>query len=93
MTDFDEWLFPHEQVRDNQKEMIESVISCLEKKEHAVIELITDEELRTRLNGGKYPPFVGHGYLQKVKEKLLPKWRKYLKSEKQNIREFIRKSA
>ena len=63
------------------------------KKEHAVIELITDEELRTRLNGGKYPPFVGHGYLQKVKEKLLPKWRKYLKSEKQNIREFIRKSA
>lgn len=62
-------------------------------KEHAVIELITDEELRVRLNGGEYPSFVGHKHLGKIKQKLLPRWRKYLRSEKRNIREFIRKSA
>lgn len=61
-------------------------------KEHAVIELITDEELRTRLNGGKYPPFVGHKNLESTKKKLLPKWKKYLKSDQQNIRDFIKKS-
>ncbi|MDE2001474.1 MAG: hypothetical protein KGI60_02825 [Patescibacteria group bacterium] len=60
--------------------------------EHAVIELIADEELRIRLNGGKYPPFVGHGYLAKTKKKLLPGWKKYLKQEKHAIGNFIRKS-
>ena len=61
-------------------------------KEHAVIELITDEELRIRLNGGKYPPFVGHNYLGNMKKKMLPKWREYLKSDQHNIRDFIKKS-
>ncbi len=62
-------------------------------KEHAVIELVTDEELRVRLNGGKYPPFVGHKYSERIKERILPRWRKYLRLKKCNIREFIRKSA
>ena len=62
------------------------------EKEHALIELIADEELRIQLNGGKYPPFVvGHKNLEKMKKKLLPQWRKYLKLKNRNIREFLRK--
>ncbi|MDI6820853.1 MAG: hypothetical protein QMD65_01600 [Patescibacteria group bacterium] len=56
--------------------------------EHAIVELIADEELRVRLNGGKYPPFVGHKWLEKYKKKILPCWKKYLKVEKHNINEF-----
>lgn len=48
--------------------------------EHAAIELITDEELRTRLNGGSYPPFEGHPHLSSIKEGLLPAWRDYVKN-------------
>ncbi len=59
--------------------------------EHAVIELITDEELRKLLNGDKYPPFVGHRRLALIKIKLLPLWKKYLKSGSGNIKQFIRK--
>jgi len=73
-------------------EILHSYIGYSEK-EHAVIELITDEELRIRLNGSKYPPFAGHKYLAKIKQKILPRWKKYLKSKKRNIREFMGKSA
>lgn len=59
-------------------------------KEHAVIELMTDEELRTRLNNGKYPPFAGHKNLAKIKHKLLPRWKKYLNSKNKDIRKFIK---
>ena len=59
-------------------------------KEHAIIELIADEKLRTMLNGGKYPPFVGHKHLKNIKQKVLLKWKKYLKSNKHNIRDFIK---
>lgn len=55
---------------------------------HAVIELITDEELRSRLNDNKYPPFIGHKRLENIKKKLLPRWRKYLKSNKKSILKF-----
>lgn len=51
---------------------------------HALIELIADNELRLRLNkkgeyllcGGKS---VGHEYLRKLEEKILPSWREYVK--------------
>lgn len=58
--------------------------------EHAIIELITDEELRRRLNGEKYPPFVGHKDLEGVKRKVLPLWKQYLKLRNKDIRQFIK---
>jgi len=48
---------------------------------HAIIELATDNELRIRLNGGKYPPFIGHRVLKevvKMRRKIYPYWKKYL---------------
>ena len=58
--------------------------------EHAIIELITDEELRKRLNGGTYPPFVGHKKLAPIKKKLMPRWKQYLKTGHGNIKKFIK---
>jgi hypothetical protein len=49
-----------------------------ENLSHAIIELATDNELRIRLNGGKYPPFVGHEELEKIRRKIYPYWKKYL---------------
>lgn len=57
-------------------------------KSHAVIELATDNELRARLNGDKYPPFEGHMNLLALKKKMLPRWRKYLKLTQKDIRGF-----
>lgn len=47
--------------------------------DHALIELIANEELRTFLNGGTYPPFTGHAHLESVKNRLLPEWRIFLR--------------
>ncbi|MCK4386959.1 MAG: hypothetical protein KAV41_02675 [Candidatus Pacebacteria bacterium] len=55
---------------------------------HAIIELITDEELRKNLNKEKYPPFAGHKNLAKLKRKILPFWKEYLKLKNKNIRKF-----
>ena len=62
--------------------------------DHAIIELITDNELRIRLNhsgeyfscGGKE---TGHGYLSEIEKKLYPSWQIYLKNKKQTIFEFV----
>ncbi|MBR9707540.1 MAG: protein phosphatase CheZ [Candidatus Diapherotrites archaeon] len=62
------------------------------KGEHALIELITDNELRIRLNGGKYPPFEGHDWLNSLRKKLLPSWKKYLKQKKKNIKTIQKKA-
>ncbi|TSA55743.1 hypothetical protein D4R42_05055 [bacterium] len=56
--------------------------------EHSIIQLITDNELRIRLNDGQYPPFKGHPKLFPLMKKILPYWKKYLRSEKKNILEF-----
>jgi len=64
-----------------------------DERGHAVIELATNEELRVRLNGGEYPPFVGHPHLTPLKEKLLPSWKAYLASPNRNILEFYRRSG
>lgn len=46
---------------------------------HALIQLVTDNELRVRLNEGEsYPPFVGHKDLFPLMDKILPYWRTYL---------------
>lgn len=49
--------------------------------EHAVIQLLTDNELRVRLNGGSYPPFVGHDSpeysLMERMAKYLEDWNKF----------------
>lgn len=55
---------------------------------HAVIELITDNELNNRLNGYKYPPLKGHKKLNDIEKKLLPLWKKYLQGGGNNILEF-----
>ena len=57
--------------------------------EHAIIQLVADEELPVRLNGGSYPPFVGHEYLVPVMEKILPEWKDYMKRESRDIQKFI----
>jgi hypothetical protein len=53
--------------------------------DHALIELATDNELRVRMNGGQYPPLVGHEELKIIMEKVLPKWREYLRREKKDL--------
>jgi len=59
--------------------------------DHAIIELIADEELRCILNKDKYPPFVGHPHLEKTKKKILPKWKDYLNSKDRDIKKFTKK--
>ncbi|MBN1263374.1 MAG: hypothetical protein JW991_03370 [Candidatus Pacebacteria bacterium] len=59
---------------------------------HAIISLLTDEELRARLNRSKYPPFAIHRNLNPLIKKLLPEWKKYLKSEKKNINLFMKEA-
>lgn len=58
--------------------------------EHAVIQLITDNEMRSRLNGVDYPPFEAHEEHKETMAKLLPSWQAYLKRPKKDIHEFIR---
>lgn len=59
--------------------------------DHTIIELITDNELRSKLNNVKYPPFEGHEALLPLKRKILPHWRKYLKQDKKDVRKFTKK--
>lgn len=62
---------------------------------HSVIELATDNELRVRLNGGSYPPMIGHPYLQEAGNHLLSSWRNYLKQApgKRNIMDYLEKAS
>jgi hypothetical protein len=55
---------------------------------HALIQLITDNELRIRLNGGQYPPFEGHSYLIDKMNEILPSWKEYLLSSNKDIHSF-----
>ena len=61
---------------------------------HAVIELMTDNELRIHLNGkGIYfkesGKEVGHRSLRKLEKKILPRWKIYLKKKDKNIFKFL----
>lgn len=55
-----------------------------------IIELIADNEIRCRLNGCKYPPLIGSKKYISLRNRLLPYWKKYLKSEKKYIKKFYR---
>ncbi|MDD5289973.1 MAG: hypothetical protein PHT40_02085 [Patescibacteria group bacterium] len=54
---------------------------------HALIELLADNEIRIRLNGGgayfkEGKHSVGHPYLAKLEKKILPKWKEFIKNRK-----------
>lgn len=53
----------------------------IDELSHTLIQLVTDNELRIRLNGGTYPPFEGHQELFHLMEKLLPEWDVYLQNK------------
>ena len=73
-------------------ELMHILIHQKSKKEesklmHALIELLTDNELRIRLNKkGKYFEegglAIGHPYFKKLEEEILPFWQDYLKDRK-----------
>lgn len=57
---------------------------------HAIIELLTDNELRIQLNQkGTYFEYPGHSSLRPLTKMLLPRWKIYLKQEDKNIFSFI----
>ncbi|MFA4890044.1 MAG: hypothetical protein WC587_00195 [Candidatus Paceibacterota bacterium] len=63
---------------------------------HALIEMMTDNELRIRLNrNGKYfkeGKFeIGHTFLRNLEKQILPYWRQYLKTKNKNIFKFEKK--
>lgn len=65
---------------------------------HAIIELITDNELRIRLsNKGIYfkenKMEVGHPDLRSIEKKILPAWKKYLKKKDKKIEEFYKEAV
>lgn len=59
-------------------------------KDHAIIQLISDNELRSRLNGNKYPPFEGHKELVPLMKKMLPKWKRYICLKERNFKKFYK---
>lgn len=62
--------------------------------EHSIIHLIADNEMRKRLNGETYPPFLGHEYYEHlipIVIDIFPHWIEYLKNSDRNIFEFSRK--
>ena len=58
------------------------------KLDHAIISFLSDEFLRSKLTGDKYPPFVTHKELHPLMKKILPEWKNYLSSSNKNIFEF-----
>lgn len=62
----------------------------MKELDHALISLAIDEELRIRLNGGKYPPFQAHQRLQPLMKRILPYWKKYLVRDEHDILKFKR---
>lgn len=54
---------------------------------HALIELLADNEIRMRLNGGgvyfrEGRHTVGYSYLAKLEKKILPQWKEFIKDRK-----------
>lgn len=72
-------------------EILHSYISSSksDKISHAIIQLIADNELRVNLNGGTYPPFYGHKELFPLMSKMLPIWKKYLKSKNKKNKNIL----
>lgn len=59
--------------------------------EHALIELITDNQMKMMLNGVPYPPFEGHDSLKCIKEKIVDDWKEYLNSNNKDLNDFVNK--
>jgi len=55
---------------------------------HSLIQFIADNELRTLLNGGTYPLYVGHKDLFETMELIQPYWEEYLQSSHRDILRF-----
>lgn len=88
--------FPHYNTIYMWHEIMHSYLPAVSsdgKVEHAVIELLTDDEMRARFNNSIYPPFVGHEELKPLKENLLASWRKYLKSPQKKINEYLKEAS
>ncbi len=86
--------FPHYNTIYLWHETLHSILPSQSKDqlvnlEHAVIELLTDNEMRVLFNKGEYPPLIGHSYLEQMETKMIPLWREYLKSSNKNIKTFI----
>ena len=87
--------FPHYNTVYLWHEIMHSFIKPLKANEgiygvsHAVIELLADNELRVRLNGGDYPPLEGHSCLHSLKENLLPSWREYTRGKRKLISNYL----
>ena len=60
---------------------------------HALIEMITDDELRMRLNKkGRYFEVPTHKELLKIRKKIYPEWKRYLKEKRgMNIIDLVKK--
>ncbi len=58
--------------------------------EHAVIELIADRELKSKLNNQEYSEFDENISRERLERKLLPEWKKY-KKEGGDITKFIKR--
>lgn len=56
--------------------------------DHALIQLIAENELKARLNKSSYPPFEGHDSLVSIETKILPFWKDYLENPKKDILSF-----
>ena len=57
--------------------------------ENSIREIMTLEELRIRMNNGKYPPYIGTENLNAVKDKLMPIWGKYVKQKVKHLPSFV----
>jgi hypothetical protein len=55
----------------------------------SILDLMCENELRIRLNGGEYPPLFGNEPMRKLTEMLLPDWKEYLKRDKRDLEAFV----
>ncbi len=54
-------------------------------EDHIIIQFIADCELRKKLSGLDYPPFIGHKELIPLMEKTYGLWQDYLKSKEKSL--------
>ena len=59
--------------------------------EHSIIQYAADNELRRRLNGTNYPPFVGHKRLLPTMNLLFDDWEMFLKNGEEDIKAWSKK--
>lgn len=60
------------------------------QEEHALIELIADNEMRRILNNTQYPPFIGHKNLEELKYTINPKFQSFLLNKNTSVLSLIK---